>query len=216
VKLHWSPRSPFVRKVMVTALELGLAERIERIRSVAITQTPNPALMADSPLNKIPALVLDDGEVLYDSAVICEYLNDLAGGDLYPKGGRERWTVLRRASLANGLTDLLIIWRGERSRAPEIQSKPHLAAYELKARRAMDVLEAEVDKLNTDKINIADIAVACVTSYLDFRFADLEWRKAWPKLDAWNRQIEARPSMKATVIVDDTEAAAASLQGAGA
>src|SRR5918911_4567025 len=96
--LHWSPRSPFVRKVMVAAHELGLADRIERVRTVVrMTARPNPDLLPDNPLGKIPTLVLADGTALFDSVVICEYLDALAGGGiLFPSPGRERWTTLSR------------------------------------------------------------------------------------------------------------------------
>src|SRR5580704_19025968 len=80
MKLHWSPRSPFVRKVMIAAHELGLVERIELVRSVAEMKRPNPAIMADNPLSKIPTMALGNGEPLFDSVVICEYLDDMAGG----------------------------------------------------------------------------------------------------------------------------------------
>ena len=84
MKLHWSPKSPYVRKVMICARELGLVERLELVRSVAAMLKPNARLMQDNPLSKIPALVLDDGFTLFDSVVICEYLNDLGQGTLFP------------------------------------------------------------------------------------------------------------------------------------
>src|SRR5689334_25361724 len=102
MKLHWSPRSPFVRKVMVAAHELGLAEKIECVRSLAAMNKPNPAIMVDNPLSKIPALVLGDGTVLIDSAVIIEYLDSLAGGGrLLAKPGPLRWRALSRQALAD-------------------------------------------------------------------------------------------------------------------
>ena len=88
MKLHWSPKSPYVRKVMICAHELGLVDRLELVRSVAAMLKPNARLMQDNPLSKIPTLVLDDGFALFDSVVICEYLNDLAGGPLFPQAGR--------------------------------------------------------------------------------------------------------------------------------
>ena len=91
MKLHWSPRSPYVRKVMMTAHELGVADRIEIVRSAAAMTQPNATLMVDNPLSKIPTLVMEDGTSLFDSIVICEYLNDLAGGSLFPREGAARW-----------------------------------------------------------------------------------------------------------------------------
>src|SRR2546430_2074043 len=96
MKLHWSPRSPFVRKVMIVAHETGLLPRIELIRSVAAMGAPNEAIMRDNPLSKIPTLVLDDGTSLYDSVVICEYLDSLhAGPKFFPETAIERWPALR-------------------------------------------------------------------------------------------------------------------------
>ena len=117
MKLHWSPRSPFVRKVMVAAHELGLADRIDRVRTVVRMTQPNADLLPDNPLSKIPTLVLADGTVLIDSVVICEYLDALAGGGkLFPPSGPERWTALARHALGNGLLDILILWRNERDK----------------------------------------------------------------------------------------------------
>ena len=90
MKLHWSPRSPFVRKVMVTAHEVGLAERIQTVRTMVAMDTPNAGLLADNPLSKIPTLVLDDGTVLFDSLTICEYLDSVGGGSLFPPAGPAR------------------------------------------------------------------------------------------------------------------------------
>src|SRR5437762_2277634 len=134
MKLHWSPRSPFVRKVMVAAHELGLAEKIERVRSVAAMGKPNPAIMLDNPLSKIPALVLGDGTVLVDSAVIIEYLDSLAGGGrLLAPAGRQRWLVLSRQALADGLLDLLVLWRNEREKPAGRQTHDWLDAFAIKA-----------------------------------------------------------------------------------
>ena len=133
MKLHWSPRSPFVRKVMIFAYEAGLADRFERVRSVVAMTKPNAALMPDNPLSKLPTLVLDDGSALFDSFVICEYLDGLhAGAPLVPKAGPERWQVLRWHALGNGLLDMLVLWRNERDREPQRQLKELLDAFAVK------------------------------------------------------------------------------------
>src|SRR5436309_690878 len=114
MKLHWSPRSPFVRKVMVFAHDVGVAGRIECVRTVAAMMKPHPDLMIDNPLSKIPTLVLDNGTVLYDSSVICEYLDHLHDGSkLFPLPLEERMTALRRQALGDGLLDALVLWRGD-------------------------------------------------------------------------------------------------------
>ncbi len=201
MRLHWSPRSPFVRKVMVAAHELGLAERIETQRSVVAMAAPNEAVMADNPLGKIPTLLLEDGTVLYDSLVICEYLDSLAGGPtLFPPAGPARWTELRRHALANGLLDVLILWRHERERGTPTPAL--LDAFALKARRVLDALEREIGEVAAGPVGIAAITIGVLGGYLDFRFPDLEWRDGRPRLAAWHAEFAQRPSMRATVVVD--------------
>ncbi|HEU0201031.1 MAG TPA: glutathione S-transferase N-terminal domain-containing protein, partial [Burkholderiaceae bacterium] len=116
MKLHWSPKSPYVRKVMICAHELDLLPKLELVRSVAAMLKPNERLMQDNPLSKIPTLVLDNGFTLFDSVVVCEYLNDLAGGSLFPRQGADKWQALRWHALGDGLLDVLILWRNERER----------------------------------------------------------------------------------------------------
>src|ERR1700689_3900932 len=117
MKLHWSPRSPFVRKVMIVAHERGLADRITCIRTVAAMTKPHGELMKDNPLSKIPTLVLDDGAVIYDSPVICEYLDSLGvGPKLFPSDAKARLIALRRQALGDGFLDLLVLARNERER----------------------------------------------------------------------------------------------------
>ena len=116
MKLHWSPRSPFVRKVMIVAHERGLADRITRVRTVAATSKPHAELMKDNPLSKIPTLALDDGMVIYDSPVISEYLDELDGTPkLFPKEPKARLEALRRQALGDGFLDLLVLLRDERA-----------------------------------------------------------------------------------------------------
>lgn len=204
MRLHWSPRSPFVRKVMLAAHELGLADRIERVRTVVRMTRPNPALLPDNPLSKIPTLVLADGTVLIDSVVICEYLDTLAGGGiLFPAAGPERWTALARHALANGLLDILILWRNERDK-PEDKRLPELLdSFALKTRTALDRLEREAPDIAAARFGIGHIALGCCLAYLDFRFPDLGWREGRPALAAWHESFLARPSAQATEIVDE-------------
>jgi glutathione S-transferase len=201
MKLHWSPRSPFVRKVMVAAHELGLADRIQTTRTVVAMQKPARALLPENPLGKIPTLVLADGTVLYDSLVIVEYLDSLAGGGrLVPRDGPARFVELRRHALANGYLDMLILWRSERERA---QPMPEMMdAFALKADAVLAALEAEAASLADAPLGIAQITTAIAGDYMDFRFPDLGWRDRCPRLSAWQRRFAERPSMAATAIVD--------------
>ena len=201
MKLHWSPRSPYVRKVMVVAHELGLADRLDCVRSMAAMATPNPAIMQDNPLSKIPALVLDDGQVLIDSSVIVEYLDSLAGGRLVP-GGSARWEALSRQALANGLLDLLILWRNERDKPDARQTEAWLAAFAVKAGATLDRFERMAPDVAAKPFDIGHVALGCALSYADFRFPDLGWRTGRPGLADWHVGFAARPSVQATEIVD--------------
>ncbi len=142
--LHWSPRSPYVRKVMIVAHELGLGERLRTVRTVVGGTEPHRALMKRNPLGKIPTLELPDGGVLYDSPVICEYLDTLAGGRLFPKGA-ERFTGLRRLALGDGMLDVALAWVGERWRPAELRSEPHMALWRAKLVACVDALEHEAE-----------------------------------------------------------------------
>jgi glutathione S-transferase len=199
MKLHWSPRSPFVRKVMIAAHELGLVERIELVRSVADMKRPNAAIMADNPLSKIPTMTLGNGEPIFDSVVICEYLDDLAGGGrLFPVRGPDRWRAQTWHALATGLLDVLILWRNERDKPEERQTPEWLAAFATKANASLDRLETLVPLLDEARFGIGHIAIGCALGYLDFRFTSLDWRTKRPALAAWQTQFKARPSAIAT------------------
>jgi glutathione S-transferase len=204
VKLHWSPRSPFVRKVMVVIHERRLYDKIERIRSVASMTVPNETLALDNPLGKIPTLVLDDGSPLYDSRVICEYLNGLGSGpSLFPVDPARRLTALRRQALGDGFLDFMLLWRQERmERPPERQSPPHLDGFKRKFGWTMAALGKEAPKLAAEELTIGHIAIASALSYLDFRFPDLNWRDVSPPAAAWHKVFAQRSSMVATEIVD--------------
>lgn len=200
MKLHWSPKSPFVRKVMIAVHELDLLPRIELVRSVAAMREPNPAIMADNPLSKIPTLVLADGHALFDSAVICEYLDDLVNGPLFPKGGDARWQALRWQALGDGLLDMLILWRNERERAAPLGQL--IDAFELKTRAVLQMLEQESAALAAAPFAIGHLTVVCALGYLDYRFDALGWREQAPDLAAWFDAMQRRPSVAATAPVD--------------
>jgi glutathione S-transferase len=202
MKLHWSPRSPFVRKVMVVAHELGLADRLDCVRSVAATTKPHEILMRDNPLSKLPTLVLADGTVIYDSPVICEYFDSLHNGPkLFPAAVAERLTALRWQALGDGMLDFLLLWRNELTRPA--QSGPHLDSYQVKRAKTLEALEAEAAVLERAPYSIGHIAVGCALGYIDFRFPGDTWRQTQPKLAAWHAKIAARPSFQLTEAVDD-------------
>lgn len=200
MKLHWSPKSPFVRKVMVCAHELGLAEQLTLVRSVAAMLKPNPQIMADNPLSKIPTLVLDDGRTLFDSVVICEYLDDLAGGRLFPREGAARWQALRWHALGTGLLDALILWRNEREREAPIPAL--IDAFALKTEACLALLEAEVAELEAAPLSIGHVAIGCALGYVDYRFDALAWRGRAPRLAGWFGELSRRASFVATEVVE--------------
>lgn len=205
MKLHWSPKSPFVRKVMVAAYECGIAERIELVRTVAIMSRPNATLMADNPLNKIPTLVLEDGTALFDSTVICEYLDSIASAAnrtrLFPQDRDARWDALRRNALGSGLLDILILWRNERERDPP--SEALINAFTEKTTASLANIARDIDKAPLTRFDIGDISAACALAYLDFRFANFDWRSRHPTLAVWYARFAERPSARATPIIDD-------------
>jgi glutathione S-transferase len=203
MKLHWSPRSPFVRKVMIVAHERGLADRLDCVRTVAAMTTPHTELMRDNPLSKIPTLVLEDGTALYDSPVICEYLDALDGKPrLFPLDRKLRMLALRRQALGDGFLDLLVLARNERLR--EHPSDDHLRSAAVRSAAVLDSLEPEAGALAVSAFDIGHIAIGCALSYLDFRFAEQDWRQRHPGLARWHAGFAARPSVEATRPVDDS------------
>jgi glutathione S-transferase len=195
--LHWSPKSPYVRKVMICAHELDLLPRLTLVRSVAAMLKPNQRLMQDNPLSKIPTLVLEDGRTLFDSVVICEYLNEMGGGSLFPPAGEAKWQALRWHAFGDGLLDALILWRNERERE-EMRSQTLIDAFDLKVRASLAQLDKEAQALGGSGFNIGHLTLACALSYMDFRFEALGWRKLAPALAAWYETVAQRPSMRAT------------------
>jgi glutathione S-transferase len=203
MKLHWSPRSPFVRKVMVCAYETGVADRFECVRTPVAMDTPNLSLLRDNPLSKLPTLVLDDGSALFDSSVICEYLDTLHGGaPLFPANGSERFRALQQQAFADGLLDIYLLWRQERNKPPAQQRAQWLAAFRVKSDASLDAFETLAPSLRLDAIQIGDIAIACMLAWLDFRLPDLEWRANRPRLAAWHARFAERDSMRRTEPAD--------------
>lgn len=200
MKLHWSPKSPYVRKVMIIIEELKAQTDIELVRSVAAMTQPNQSLMIDNPLSKIPTLVLNSGKSLFDSVVICEFLNDLYEGDFFPTLGVEKWTALRWHAYGDGLLDALILWRNERER--EVPLEPLMRAFEIKVLATLELLENETSEINTSKFTIGIVSIVCALGYLDYRFDALKWRSVAPHLSRWYQVIQERPSVKLTEPVE--------------
>lgn len=203
MKLHWSPRSPYVRKVLVAAHECKLADRIEKRRTPVAMSSSNADLRGDNPLNKIPTLVLDDGLAIFDSYVICEHFDALCGGGvIIPASGRARLLALRMHALGHGLIDILILARNERDRPEGQRSEAHIKAFSEKRGATLAQIESEVSYLEDEPVGIAQIAVGCALAYADFRFGAEPWRPSSPRLAAWHDTFEARESAIKTRLAD--------------
>lgn len=197
MQLRHSPASPYVRKVMVTAIETGLESRIEVVPTDVWSADTD--IGAVNPLGKVPTLTTDDGEILYDSPVICAYLDSLHdGAKLLPAAGAADWRAQRQQALADGLLDAAVLVRLEARRPPEQQSPAWRDRQQAVVNRALDQLEADAEALE-GPVTIGQIAVGCALGYLDFRFADDGWRRDRPRLAAWYEAFAKRPSMRATV-----------------
>ncbi len=187
---------------MVVAHEKGLAGRIETERVVVGASAPNAGVMRDNPLSKIPTLILDDGSSLYDSRVICEYLDHIGMvPKLFPTGP-DRFTMLRLQALGDGLMEVIVLRIGENNRAEAIRSAKHQAAFPVKIAATLDRLETEVPALSAP-LHIGAITVAAALAHLDFRFASDNWRDGHPALAAWHAGFSERPSMLATQFQDE-------------
>lgn len=198
MKLYYSSTSPFVRKVNIFALETGLDKQIEWVKT-------NPwqaegKLTAENPLSKIPTLVTDDESVIYDSAVICEYLDSLHQGEkLIPHETETRWQVLRLQALADGILDAGILRFMEHKRTAENQSEDWDVMQKNAVERGLDYLESSLSEWSNENLNIGVIGVACVLGWLDFRFGHEDWREKHPALTVWFEEFSNRASMLKTV-----------------
>jgi glutathione S-transferase len=197
MKLYYSATSPYVRKVNVCAIELGLDEKLERI--LTNPWEKDDKLLADNPLSKVPTLITDDGVVLYDSPVICEYLDTVQGGGvLIPASGTEHWNELRLQALGDGILDAAVLQFLERKRPNSKQSSEWDGIQQSAIQRVLEYLESKVNEWKAD-VTIGQIAVACALGYLDFRFAEDNWRQGHPGLTSWFETFAQRESMQATV-----------------
>ena len=198
MRLFHSPASPFVRKVLVCAHELGLADRIETLPSAAHPIDTDRTIAADNPLGQVPTFYADDGRTLFDSRVICEYLDALPGGGRMFPAGDAHWTALVRQSAGDGLLDAALLARYDTVVRPaELRWEPWIGGQMNKIARTLDYMEAEADAL-AGTVDIGTITYGCALGYLDFRFADLGWRPSRPKLADWYARFGERPSMAAT------------------
>jgi glutathione S-transferase len=197
MKLTYSAASPFARKVRIAAIELGLIDKIELVPTTVAPGQPNVEYSKIYPLKKIPALILDNGDIIVDSYVIVEYLDELAGGGkLIPASGPVRWKVKSDHSMLQAMLDSMLLCRYEKMVRPQgLQWQAWSDDHWNRAWSGMAHFEKQADMLSRP-FDISQIALACVLGYADFRFADCGWRKAYPKLEAFHERMLTRPSVK--------------------
>ena len=198
MKLFYSSASPYARKCWIVALEAGFGERLVTVPTTVTPHQPDRAFAQKNPLVKIPVLERDDGSVLYDSAVICEYLDAEARAGLFPPAGEARWQALRRHALADGIMDACLLARYETLYRPEaLRWTAWVEGQYAKIDNGLDAFEHEVDGLG-EAFLIDQIALACALGYLDFRFAARDWRPGRPRLARWFAQRSQRESVRRT------------------
>ena len=197
MKLRYSHTSPYARKVWMTAIESGLEDRLEMVKTNAWASEAD--LLRETPLSKIPVLSLDNGETLFDSPVICEYLDSLHSGHrLFPEAGPERWRQLRLQALADGILDASVAMRVEATLRPEDKRwDGWMDRQRAVIWRGLDALEAEVGHWGGVFL-IGPLTVVCALGYLDFRKAVEDWRTGRPHLAHWFSTIHNRRSVRDT------------------
>ncbi|PBI83295.1 putative GST-like protein YibF [Variovorax boronicumulans] len=199
MKIFFSPASPFVRKCMVVAHELGVADRIEKLPSAAGPVKRDARILPTNPLGQVPTFLTDDGQALFDSRVICEYLDTAYAGGLFPAAGPARWARLTELSLADGMTGAALLARYETMLRPEALRWSDWTDGQLdKVRTGLEWLEAAAPSFG-DRVDIGTIAFGCALGYMDFRFPSVDWRAQAPNSAKWFAVFNHRPSMQATL-----------------
>jgi glutathione S-transferase len=195
VKLFYSSTSPFVRKVMACAIAREIDTQIERVPSNPHLSPPE--LIAQNPLSKVPCLVTDDGLALFDSPVICEYLDSVENAlPMFPGHGGQRWRALKLQAMADGVMDAAVARRGEQGKPQETARDAFMARQKSAVERTLAEWEREPPHKLVD---IGTISVGCALGYLDLRFAMEPWREAHPHLAAWFESFSKIPAMAQTV-----------------
>jgi glutathione S-transferase len=196
MRILFSPNSPYVRKCLVTAHELGLNERLQLLPSNAHPVQRDAEIIRDNPLGKVPTFFTDDGQVLFDSRVICEYLNDQAKGTLLPASGAQRWETLTLQALGDGMLDASLLARYEDIARPDPLKWPEWRAAQLDKVETSLAWLCDHPKVLRDRVDIGSLTIGCALWYLDLRFPDLGWRDRYPQMAVWYADFAQRPSMR--------------------
>jgi len=205
MKLFGGPISPFVRKVSIALLEKGLESQVERIRARTALLQANIPLMELNPLSKIPVLLAPDGMAVFDSDVICEYLDGEFpnGPRLLPPSGAPRYQALCWTALASGMLDALVLWRFERNRPVAQQSAAVLTAFEQKIRCSVALVEQLLPEVARAPMGLPQITLGCVFGYFDFRFPDFDWRTGHSGSASWYDTFLRREAAQKTMPYED-------------
>lgn len=199
MKLYHSPTSPYVRKVMVLLHETGQLDHVELVNTVTTPLQPDENLLAKNPLAKVPALERPDGPTIYDSRVICAYLDARNNAGLYGTGARH-WDIRTLEATADGILDAALLMAYEwRMRPEEIRMPEWVDGQWGKVARAVSVINARWMGVLEGPLNMGQIAVGCALGYVDFRHDARGWRNGNDALANWYKTFESRPSMAVTV-----------------
>lgn len=200
MKLHFSAASPFARKVIVTAIECGFGGKLTLLPTNPHQSTPE--LVAANPFSKVPVLELDNGDPIFESLLICEHLDAMAGGGVvFPKAGKQRLTMLRRHAFGNGLMETSVLRRVESIRGRDADRDHNIARQATISGRVLDHLETIAATLD-DAADLGNISIAIALDYIDFRFPADSWRRGRTALAGWHERYSQRESLKATVPQD--------------
>lgn len=196
MKLYFANTSPYARKARVVLSEKGLEDRVD-----AVFQNPfedSPELTAANPLKRVPALLTDEGRAIFDSPVICAFLDDIGDGPSLIPGDASRWSVLTGEAMTDGILDAAFAIVMERRRDEPQRSEMWLGRWSDAIDRTLDTVEQNLSPFKGD-ITLTQIGLGCALGYLDFRLPDLAWRPNRPSLEAWYEAFAQRPSMQSTV-----------------
>ena len=199
MELIWAGASPYARKVMITAHELGITDQIKTSDGSGTPVAPNTHTTTYNPLGKLPCLIPADGPAIYDSRIICQYLISRVDDQKMLSDGAARWQTLTLESLGDGICDAAILIRYETVLRPEnLRWTDWLDGQWAKVDRALDTAEERWAAHLTAPFDLGHAALGCALGYLDFRYADRDWRASHPKLNAWYETFSARASAIAT------------------
>jgi glutathione S-transferase len=207
MRLLWSSRSPFVRKVLIAAHELGVGARIDLVPAFVSGKIPVPDVEALNPIGQIPTLVDVDGTTVFDSTTIIDYLDSKYGsGRLLPATYPLRLDVLRRTAVAQAIKEKSIRWISERLRPEEHRDAELIVGITRTLNNSLDALEVDAARWQDMSVDAGHIGLAAALGYLDFRFAQVSWRTNRPALETWHKGFAQRASYIATEFVDPKKA----------